>query len=267
MPVGGSQSTPDTVFRLEGAPNFRDIGGYAGIGGRTVRRGRLFRSDTLSRLTERDFDRMAGLGVHLVCDLRSEVERSHRPTRWPRHYCPEVLHFDVNADLRAADADMLQILRADPSESGAVAMMIESYRTIPMVLRAYLGPLFRRIAAGEATPLVFHCSAGKDRTGVMSAVLLRSLGVSREDVITDYLLTRRYGDVAALEGTVADVTGDLLGYRLAPEVVSAIAAVRESYIDTALRAIEGGDGSMAGYLADAGVTENLLKEVRQQLLL
>lgn len=256
----------DTTLRLEGAPNFRDIGGYVGLDGRRVRHGHLFRSDTLSRLTERDFEAMATLGVRLVCDLRSAAERTHRPTRWPDHCRPDVLHLDLNADLRAGDDTMLTILRADPTEHGAEAMMLESYRVIPIALRCHLGDLFRRIASQDATPLIFHCSAGKDRTGVLSAVLLLALGVSRDDVIADYLLTQRFTDIAGVEATVADIIAHLLGSMPPPEAVSAIAAVREIYIDRALRSIEETHGSLSGYLAAAGVDDGLLERMRERLL-
>lgn len=257
---------PDMNIRLEGASNFRDIGGYIGMDGRRVRHGRLFRSDTLSRLTERDLDAMATLGVRLVCDLRSASERTLHPSRWSERERPEFLHLDVNADLRASNQTMLEILRADPTGHGAEAMMLESYRAIPIALQRHLGDLFQRIDSGNGVPLIFHCSAGKDRTGVLSAVLLLALGVSREDVIKDYLLTRRFVNVADVKATVTEITAHLLGSTPPPDVVSAIAAVREAYLDRALCSIEESHGSVIGYLDSCGVDGGLLDRVRERLL-
>lgn len=260
-------TTTDTkAVRLEGAPNFRDVGGWVGHDGRRVRHGKLFRSDTLAYLRDSDFTTLEQLGIGLVCDLRSRPERSHRPTSWPASFRPTVLELDINADVRAANDTMLGILRADPSPRGATAMMMESYAIIPLALQGYMGDLFRRLADDRAPALLFHCTAGKDRTGVMAALLLLSLGVSRDDVIADYLLTRRFVDIATVEAGVADTTSHLLGGPADPDVVSAIAATREDYINRALSAIDENAGSIAGYLAAAGVDDRLLASVRDRLL-
>lgn len=256
----------DTVIRLEGAPNFRDVGGAVGADGRRVRRGHVFRSGSLCRLTPLDFDQMVRLGVRVVYDLRSQAERAHRPIPWPDHCRLDVAHLDVNADIRTGNDAMLDILRRDPTARGATAMMLSTYRAIPKALRTHLAVFYRQLAKPDGTPVVFHCSAGKDRTGVLSAILLRSLGVSEVDTIEDYLLTGQSSDAAALEATVRDVMTHMLGTAPDADVVTAVAAVRPNYLDAALRSIEEEHGSLTGYLLAAGVDGTLLHEVRDRLL-
>ena len=263
-PVGPSSTSP--APRLAAAPNFRDIGGRIGQEGRAVRHGLLYRSDSLAFLSADDFTILQGLNVGLVCDLRSANERSHRPTGWPDHYRPTVLDMDINADLRAANDRMLDILRADPTPNGATAMMMESYRVIPLALQGYLADLFIRLARVDAPALLFHCTAGKDRTGVMSAILLLALGVSEDDVLEDYMQTERYVDFARTTASVAEVTARMLG-RPAPDgVPEAMARVRPEYLRNTIASITDKFGSLSGYLAAAGVTEAQLTAVRDRLL-
>ncbi|UCV23627.1 tyrosine-protein phosphatase [Ferribacterium limneticum] len=250
---------------LEGAPNFRDFGGYQSADGRYLKRGKLFRSDTFSLLTASDFEQLASLGLRLVCDLRSLIEVNHRPTRWPEVWRPEVLHMDITADLRSGDRSVIDVLRDDPTERGAEAMMLETYRMIPEVAGLHLRELFCRLADGDALPLVIHCTAGKDRTGVFVALIQQALGVSRKDVFANYLLTHRYRD-EKFEASVADAITLALGSKPLPEVVKAVADVRESYLDAALRTIDKDFGSLDNYLASKGIDSGMLNRVRGHLL-
>lgn len=254
------------AIRLEGAPNFRDFGGYRTADGRFVRRGQLFRSDTLSVLTAQDFKKMASLGLRLVCDLRSSAEREHKPTHWPEGFRPKALHMGINADLRAGDEGLLDSLRRDATGHGAATMMLSIYRMIPHAARHHLHALFNHLANDDMLPLVIHCSAGKDRTGVLTALIQLALGVSRDDALADYLLTACYHDAAAFEAIVAEATEHALGIAPPREVVLTLASVRESYLDAALRTIDDDHGSLENYLASAGIDSALLARVRERLL-
>jgi protein tyrosine/serine phosphatase len=163
----------DTVF------NFRDLGGYAAAGGRTIRWRTLFRADGLYRLAGEDLVRFAELGVRTVLDLRSHVELEERgrldaggevEIRW--HHL-SVLDVPWDAKLDAETVDPARYL-AD--------------RYLEMIEAAgdNFGQALRIIAETDSAPLVFHCAAGKDRTGVLAAITLSLLGVSDDDVAADY---------------------------------------------------------------------------------
>lgn len=253
-------------IRLKGAPNFRDLGGYLTASGRRVRRGQLFRSDGLDLLTTEDYATLHALGIRLVCDLRSDLERSQKPTQWPQHLLPTTLVMDVNADMRAGNSGLNDMLRADPSPSGALAMMMHIYRFVPDALTKHLGKFFRAVTEDGHLPLILHCSAGKDRTGVLSAILLLALGVSRETVVADYMKTNEYRDVQKLEKKIFELMEPILGGPPPHETVEIMAGVQAAYLEAALDAIDSRHDSIESYLESAGVTKTQVAEFHSRML-
>jgi protein tyrosine/serine phosphatase len=174
--------------------NFRDVGGYRGAGGRTVRWGQLYRSDSLHALTDADREAFEALGIRTVLDLRrpAEVERDGRVpdwngVRWHHLYLRhrEWTHapYKRGSDLARYLADRYRDM-ADEGASGlAEAMDV--------------------LADAAAAPVVVHCVAGKDRTGVVCALTLSLLGVPDEDIAADYALSspnlQRYLDLLLAE--------------------------------------------------------------------
>ncbi len=253
-------------IRLEGAPNFRDIGGYLTTAGQYVRCGRIFRSDALNHLTEQDYAVLSEIGVRLVCDLRSDLERTLKPTLWPPYLLPMTWAIDVNVDLRAGNSQLINMLRKDPNERGAIAMMSHVYRSVPDALVRHLGKLFTAITQDECLPLILHCSVGKDRTGVMSAILLLALGVPRDTVIADYLKTNEYQNVMNLEKRIVEFLEPILDVPPRREIVDVMIGARQIYLDIALDTIESGYGSVESYLETAGVDKAQLKKFRSCML-
>lgn len=179
------KGTRDILF--EGAANFRDLGGYRTIDGRTVRWQRLFRSADLSGLSEADLDLLDGMGLSMIFDLRSASERSARPSKHREGSAIRRLHRDYEhsgADLRA--------IMSDPAVNMATlhGLMVALYRRLPEEQADSFRHVFQALAAGD-TPLVFHCAAGKDRTGALAALILELLGVPRDTIMADFILTNR----------------------------------------------------------------------------
>jgi protein tyrosine/serine phosphatase len=164
---------------LEGPVNFRDLGGYPTVTGRTVRRRHLFRSDALHRLTERDAARVRALGVTTLVDFRTPRERE-RAGPGGIAYLDDVEHVHLPT---------IDETRRDPEEiARSFATAADAYLTmLERGAGAYASAL--RIVAASEQPVVFFCSAGKDRTGVFAALVLGLLGVADEDIVTDYALT------------------------------------------------------------------------------
>ena len=194
----------DLSLGLEKATNARDLGGYRTVDGRTVRTGRLFRANALNRLSEADVAAVGKLGLSCVIDFRHRRARSSwsAPDRLPPGaaagaaavFDPDHDVFTaVSAVLRGlAGEDALVHLREDAQTGGAARMMIQLYRCFVRRRRpAVFAAAARLVADAGELPLLFHCTAGKDRTGWLAAILLSALGVSRETVITDYLRTDR----------------------------------------------------------------------------
>lgn len=225
------------ALKLEGSANFRDLGGWPAAGGRRLRRGWLYRSDALHRLTPADLARLRALGIATVVDLRSshEVELEGRgplaapPARY--HHHP---FFD--GERRGAAA----------TPQGDLAELYFQ------MLRFAAKPIARALEtlAASETPSVFHCAAGKDRTGVLAAVLLSSLGVADEDVVEDYARTQ-----AAMERVSARLReSDAYTYvftELPPETLHA----RPETMSALLARARGEWGSLRAYARFAGAAD------------
>jgi protein-tyrosine phosphatase len=172
---------------LEGAANFRDLGGYPTMDGHHVKWGLVYRSNHLANLTQADYQYLNALGIKLICDLRTDGERKRFPTRWQGAAEPELMPVSVmkDTDVNLSPDTLRQMASAPPSQ------LSMTYDRMVTEIPEQYGRVFQRIAHGDL-PSVTHCTAGKDRTGVYSAVLLTMLGVPRQLVVQDYMLTGEY---------------------------------------------------------------------------
>jgi protein-tyrosine phosphatase len=193
MTSASISATRSRLVALHGGCNFRDIGGYPTQSGRSVRWGRVYRAGVLSYFTDRDHDTLHSLEVRSICDLRRAEEREREPSAWPaaaNQQRPAHLHWDDGTNtptIRAFAASR------PATAAGMFDAMIDLYNALPTWMAGRIRGLFDCVAAGSV-PLVVHCAAGKDRTGVAIAVLLCALDVSRQAIIEDYLLTNDAGD-------------------------------------------------------------------------
>lgn len=174
------------VLPLEGGSNFRDLGGYRTADGRTVRRGVVFRSAHLGGLTEADRRALGKLGVRTVVDLRGVNEAAETP-----HRIEGTGARIVGAHIEPGVGEKIRLSIEDGTASPFVMMqyLTDHYRDYPRRCAPGFRTLFGTLSDGSHRPLVFHCTAGKDRTGFASALLLTLLGVPWEDIVEDYLRT------------------------------------------------------------------------------
>lgn len=193
---GDSLVVADRSLHLSTAANFRDAGGYRSMDGEWVRMGLVYRSNGLEHLTDSEMAQIGRLNIKLVCDLRTAEERQRGPDRSPAGAA------DASLDVLADDADLLHAVMSGAATAASMPELEQRiYRDfvrLASAQRAY-GSLFERLADPAALPTVFHCTAGKDRTGWAEAVLLTILGVPRSTIVRDYQLTNEYLRGAALE--------------------------------------------------------------------
>lgn len=254
------QQAPNAHSRLlplEGGQNFRDLGGYRTRTGGMVRWGLLFRSGAMNRLTAADFDYLGKIGIHTVCDFRSTAERESAPVRWPAAVAPNVFADDYAMD--SAELDFRAA--ASWNANQARAAMAQTY---PRLLDNFNGQyrrMFRELLAGH-TPLAFNCSAGKDRTGVASALILTALDVPRETIIQDYLLSNTYFDPS--KAMLPDDPAAQTWSHLPADVIKAFMGVDHSYIEAVFRLIDVHTGGVNGYLRDElGLGQTELRRLRK----
>ncbi|MFE0458164.1 tyrosine-protein phosphatase [Kitasatospora sp. NPDC058965] len=281
---------------LPGAVNARDLGGYRTADGRVLRVGVALRSDGLNRLTEADHAAFAELGVRHVVDLRSLDEvREAGPDRVPGlpvaditsvEYAAEplsvtapdggvTLHhlpvyaagFDIYVALRQALADRDPVKQRELLGDGRAAeMMTGLYRwfvTDP-VARSRFATVLRLLAAPENPPVLFHCTAGKDRTGWTAALLLTALGVDRSAVFEDYLLTNvRSG---ALIDTILD-SFHTRGLMQEPALLLPLFRADAAYLEAAFAEVAAGWPSFEEFWrAGLGLDDAVLDGLRANLL-
>ena len=244
IPQPAIASQHQRLLPLQGGQNFRDLGGYRTSDGRTTRWGMLYRSGSMHFLTDADYAYLEKRGIRTVCDFRSTSERASEPVSWPASAAPNLLFTDYVQDLKNSG---LAAGTAPVTGAAARAMMANLYPTMLVQLNAQYRRMFAELLAGRA-PLAFNCTAGKDRTGVASALLLTALGVPRETVIQDYLLTNRYFDPKKV-GASANTMSESLN-RMPADVLQAYMAADRSYIEAAFHVIDAHKGGATGYLRD-----------------
>jgi protein-tyrosine phosphatase len=170
----------ERVVTLQRGSNFRDLGGYPAAGGKHVRWGMIYRTAAMPMLTDTDYRYISGLGIRSIIDLRSVEERQIAPDGMPAHTGALYLAHDYPAD---------QVFsRVGPSAPGGVTDITKLYRTWPTSLALQYRDIFNQLLKGKGA-VSYHCSAGQDRTGVATALVLSALGVPRDVIMTDYHLS------------------------------------------------------------------------------
>lgn len=241
------------LVALDAVHNFRDLGGYRIGDGRTIGWGRLFRADGLFRLTRDDLDIVDALGIRTVVDLRS-AEEFEQHGRFPLERYPVAFHH-----LPIIDATWMrsEIPDVDDDEGGAIQFLMWAYREMLEQGADRFAHAFKVLAVPGAAPAVFHCTAGKDRTGVLAALILGGLGVDHETIVADYALTeaamaRMRVWVLANHPEMARQMGETPAFMLASNPAAMGRILRELVED---------HGSVRGYLSTIGIGDALLEEM------
>lgn len=236
---------------LEGAYNFRDLGGLPARRGR-VRERRVFRSDRLTRLTPADLELLETLAIGRVFDLRSDLElEQDGPGEFSsaagRHHHRPL----VRVSLSVTDA------RIDWQKVDLQNRYLEMLEEGAPVIREVL----EHIAAEAERATVFHCTGGKDRTGVLAAVLLRTLGVDDEIIVDDYAVSEKHLE-PFVEASRALMESE--GYD--PQIVMYLCGSPADRMEKMLADLDARWGSVEGYLAWTGMSEATIERLRERLL-
>ncbi len=178
-------SIGDQRLPLSGAVNFRDLGGYLTADNHRIKRGLVFRSDHLSRLTMEDQRILQDLRFKVVCDLRTVCEQQRAPDLLPLDGSIRLLPLPVQAG-GFDPARVRERLQAGDTSWLSMDFFIELYQRYLDDFGPVWGRIYNLIASPDNLPLVFHCTGGKDRTGICAALLLKALGVREESILLDH---------------------------------------------------------------------------------
>jgi protein-tyrosine phosphatase len=241
------------IVPLEGGSNFRDFGGHRTADGATVRRGLVFRSAHLGSLTDADRAALDKLGVKTIVDLRGVNEAAETP-----HLIDGLACRVVGAHIEPGVGEKIRGAVADGTASPFLMMqfLTDHYRDYPRRCTPGFRTLFATLSDGTHRPLVFHCTAGKDRTGFAGALLLTLLGVPWDDVMEDYLRTNELW------------TGHIGRYpELDIDTRAAIVEARRPYLEAAFDVVRGDFGSPEAFAEKAlGIDAAARERLRADLL-
>jgi protein tyrosine/serine phosphatase len=254
------------LLALEGVSNFRDYGGYPTLDGRRIKTGKLYRSAHHGRASDADLDAIAALGIEVIVDLRRKGEREREPSRRHHAFAGRVIDNDIGDTTE--DPWHLFVRGSDLSAEAFREHGLGYYRDAPFEARHIdlYSRYFRTLAETDGAVLI-HCAAGKDRTGMLAALTHHLLGVSRENIVADFLLTNAALDYDRLVPVVTEMMFTETGRRPTPEAVRVAMGVHESYLERAFVVIASRHGGLDGYLHDVlGVDEALKQTLRARLL-
>lgn len=262
--------TTKRLLDIKNGYNFRELGGYPTSDGHHVKWGRLIRSGSLANLDSQDEKVLTTIPVKIDIDFRSNPEVAKSPDRVPAtatyHHLPVFAVDETDASHSAEE-----IAQQMQEEGNGYRHMLDVYQrmaSLPSAKQAYQ-EMFRLLLSNESGATIFHCTAGKDRTGFGAFLIISALGVPRETIINDYLLTNKVTAEARRMWLqeIRESNANLGNVEVVIKNRDALASVNRDYINTALATIKEGAGSINGYLKDyLGLTTGNLNDLRRLYL-
>ncbi len=246
MPAGGgdaaavAQGADGGCLAFDNVSNARDLGGLVGAGGRRVRAGKLFRSGNPGLASAADIERLVALGPDMVIDFRSPGEKSVEERGFGERF--RWVAVPVLEGSMAMDVLMPRLRDGSPAQMSA--FMLEVYRDFPQRYREAFGGFLKTAESGKT--LFYHCTAGKDRTGFASLLLLSALGVGQDDILANYLASNHW-NARFNEGALSKLSA----FGVRPEVVMPLLEVTPAYLEASVRAIEEVSGGIERYLRES----------------
>jgi protein-tyrosine phosphatase len=260
-PVFPDEFAYDRVIHLKGTTNTRDIGGYQTSDQRSLRWRQIIRSENLSRLTAKDFQKLEEIGLKTVIDLRTDHELKKAPTVWQGDNPPQFYHFpvgDSHNDWFNAQRKMMKKSRF--TEKQALEHMMNGYTMFAEVGQPSFQKMMDVILDPSNWPVLIHCSAGKDRAAVAVAIIMEALAVDREIIMEDFMLTNEIGRseekavILAKEGRSA---GGGRGSARGPSADAwyPIVGVQPEMLNAFYASIDEQHGSMDAFLTEMGIDQ------------
>lgn len=254
------------LLNFEGVSNFRDLGGYTTDTGKTVKWGKLYRAANFAETSRADQQVLDRLHLHALVDFRSSAEKEEEPNQLPKkpgYLIVEIPTMD-GGDNSVSEEIMARFESGDFSDFDPDAFMVEANRQFATTFTPQFREFIGVVQQAKGEPVVWHCSAGKDRTGFAAAILLRILGVPEDVVIQDYILSREYA-LAARQKELTLVR--ILKGEEAADKLQILLGVEEPWLQAAFDTIDETYGSFDNYVSEAlGLSDEDVTALRAELL-
>lgn len=253
------------ILALAGAQNFREVAGYPTVDGRRLARGLLWRSAQMDALTPQDVETIHALGIKVVVDLRRVTERTRRPTSEQLLSRMEVMAWDIRQV--SSWESFIEAFKAGDEDSHHVQAMLHLYREMIDSHRVQFRGVCRAAADGRL-PILVHCAAGKDRTGLAIALILELIGVPREHVLADYAKTETLLDLSRMTGAEATAgAATEQPIRLSAAAMRRLFRSDPVYLETILTELETRHGSIRDFAREVlDLDDALVEQLRERLL-
>ncbi len=258
---GASVVVAERQIYFQGTNNTRDLGGYQTTDGRRVRWGKLYRSDDLNSIRKSDWNYWQGLELGGLIDFREPEVWQRKPDRLPENATLEEQHLPV-FDTGTTRQEYRKLLQSfDPDKKSSEEILVKNNQIYVSQYTETFAQAFQLLLDQEQ-PLLYHCTAGKDRTGFMSAMVLLTLGVPQETVVRDYMASNFYLNQRIRRRTrLAPIIG------IHSRAALPLLEVRPLYLKAAFQLIEEQYGSIDNYIRDGlGISEEERKKLQQKYL-
>ncbi|MBL6701588.1 MAG: tyrosine-protein phosphatase [SAR86 cluster bacterium] len=254
------QTEEHRLLPMDGSHNTRELGGYKTTDGKTIKWGKLFRSDKLSDISKTDQAYLQNLGIKKIVDFRSEQEKAEDPNIIPTGISYVEMPISVDGAMRSK----IEAVLKGETDREVQSFLIDANKEF-VTNYADVYENFLRGLIDEDAPTLFHCTAGKDRAGFAAAITLIALGVSKEDVINDYMKTNAF-----TQERIEEILGqiELMSlYQSDVEILRPLLGVEQIYIETAFRTAEDKYGSLENFIRDGlNISDEDIQKLRNKFL-
>lgn len=267
--AGGGTARDGRAVPLDGVYNTRDLGGLKTQDGRTLREGQLIRSGEIDHLDAAGMEYLDGIGVSAIVDLRTTTEATADPAVWPSGQGPARYNFPLMEKESALIDDMRRSIKeGTATEAETDTLFREAFSYIATDYTTEIRALFDLLLAQpEGEALLFHCSGGKDRTGVATALVLSALGITREEIESDFMMSNTLKDADNTAARIAAQVNAAQGTSMPAEAVWPSVGVREVYLDEFYKSVTESYGSVDQYLHEGlGLTDDDLQALQARYL-
>ena len=254
------QNEEHRLLPMDGAHNTRELGGYETTDGKSVKWGMLFRSDKLSDISKTDQAYLQNLGIKKIIDFRSKEEKAEDPDIIPKGINYVEMPISVDGAMRSK---IEAVLKGETNKE-VKSFLIDANKEFVSNYTGVYEEFLRNLIDDEG-PALFHCTAGKDRAGFAAAITLIALGVSKEDVIQDYMKTNQFTQ-ERIEEIIGQIELMTL-YQTDAEILRPLLGVEREYIETAFQTAEEKYGSLEGFIRDGlNISDEDIQKLRNKFL-
>jgi len=248
------------LLPMDGAHNTRELGGYKTTDGKSVKWGMLYRSDKLSDISDTDQAYLQDLGIKKIIDFRSKEEKEEDPDIIPKGI--DYIEMPISVD-GAMRSKIEAVLKGETNKDVKSFLIDANKEFVSNYTDVYED--FLRNLINDDGPTLFHCTAGKDRAGFAAAITLIALGVSKEDVINDYMKTNQFTK-ERIEEIIGQIELMTL-YQTDAEILRPLLGVEREYIETAFQTAEEKYGSLENFIRDGlNISDEEIQKLRNKFI-